>query len=87
MSLYLILIMIVNQPWAMLLHSGNSRHTYNRFDIVVADPITTIETKDNVTQIQRKNKKICSKLDPFELLKNEIKRLNITITANNDLPF
>ena len=28
-------------PWAMLLHSGQADHPHNRFDILVADPVTT----------------------------------------------
>ncbi len=78
---------IANQPWAMLLHSGNANHPHNRFDIMVADPITTLETRNNITQIHRKNKKINSELDPFELLKSEINYFNFTFVANNDLPF
>ncbi|VAY02263.1 Aminodeoxychorismate synthase component 1 [Arsenophonus endosymbiont of Aleurodicus dispersus] len=78
---------IASQPWAMLLYSGNAIHRYNRFDIIVADPITTLETRNNVTQINRKNEKIRSKLDPFELLKNELKYLNLVFEVNSDLPF
>lgn len=78
---------IANQPWAMLLHSGNASHLHNRFDIVGADPITTLETRDSITQIQRENEKIRSELDPFELLKSEIQHLNITFATNSDLPF
>lgn len=70
---------IANQPWAMLLHSGNATHPHNRFDIVVADPITTLETRDNITQINRENEKISSELDPFELLKGEMQHLNVKI--------
>uniref|UniRef100_A0A3B0MLG4 Aminodeoxychorismate synthase component 1 n=1 Tax=Arsenophonus endosymbiont of Trialeurodes vaporariorum TaxID=235567 RepID=A0A3B0MLG4_9GAMM len=78
---------IANQPWAMLLHSGNASHPHNRFDIVVADPVTTLETRDSITQIHRENEKISSEFDPFELLKSEIQHLNLTFTVNSDLPF
>ncbi|MDT9587103.1 MAG: aminodeoxychorismate synthase component 1 [Candidatus Arsenophonus melophagi] len=78
---------IANQPWAMVLHSGYANHLYNRFDIVVADPITTLETRESITNIQRKNKKINSMVDPFELLKGEMQHLNISVTENHDLPF
>ncbi len=53
---------IANQPWAMLLHSGNANHPHNRFDIMVADPITTLETRDNITQIHREKKKLTQNL-------------------------
>ncbi|HGJ5863447.1 MAG TPA: aminodeoxychorismate synthase component 1 [Arsenophonus nasoniae] len=78
---------LADQPWAMLLHSGNANHPHNRFDIVVADPITTLETRDNITLINRENEIISSELDPFELLKSEMQHLNVTFVANNDLPF
>ncbi|MFS1537942.1 MAG: aminodeoxychorismate synthase component 1 [Candidatus Phlomobacter fragariae] len=78
---------IANQPWAMLLHSSNASHPSNRFDIVVADPITTLETRDSITQINRGNGKIRSALDPFELLKSELQHLNVTLATNSDLPF
>ncbi len=29
----------------MLLHSGDAIHPYNRFDILVADPVTTLTTR------------------------------------------
>ncbi|WMY94698.1 MAG: aminodeoxychorismate synthase component 1 [Arsenophonus sp.] len=77
---------LAHQPWAMLLHSGNAVHPNNRFDIIVADPVITLETKENITKINRKST-IFSTLDPFKLLKNEIKGLNIINTINNDLPF
>lgn len=32
-------------PRAMLLHSGDAIHPYNRFDILVADPVTTLTTR------------------------------------------
>lgn len=78
---------LADQPWAMLLHSGNANHPHNRFDIVVADPITTLETRDKITLINRENEKINSELDPFELLKSEMQHLNINFAANTDLPF
>ncbi|MFV9998002.1 MAG: aminodeoxychorismate synthase component 1 [Arsenophonus endosymbiont of Dermacentor nuttalli] len=78
---------IAHKPWAMLLHSGNAIHSHNRFDIMVADPIITLETKENITKINRQNEKISSELDPFELLKSEMKHLNVTFSTNSDLPF
>ncbi|AMA65086.1 Aminodeoxychorismate synthase component 1 [Candidatus Arsenophonus lipoptenae] len=78
---------MVNQPWAMLLHSGNANHHYNRFDIIVADPITTLETRYNITKINSQGKIIKLTLDPFDILKNEIQHLNIMIVSDPDLPF
>ena len=35
---------IESQPWAMLLHSSAKEHVDNRYDILVADPIATLQT-------------------------------------------
>lgn len=39
------------QPWTMLLHSGFARHPDNRFDILVAAPLISLQTRDGVTEI------------------------------------
>lgn len=36
-------------PWAMLLDSANSQHTDARFDIIVANPIHSVTSKDGIT--------------------------------------
>ncbi len=36
-------------PWAMLLHSGDAIHPYNRFDILVADPVTTSDQRSSAS--------------------------------------
>ena len=36
-------------PWAMLLHSGFADHPYSRFDIIVAEPRTTLVTRGEQT--------------------------------------
>lgn len=38
-------------PWAMLLHSGDAIHPYNRFDILVADPVTTLTARAQETTV------------------------------------
>ena len=42
---------ISHLPWAMLLHSGHADHPHSRFDIVVADPLCTVKTHGETTQI------------------------------------
>lgn len=43
---------ISHLPWAMLLHSGHADHPHSRFDIVVADPVCTVKTHGETTQIR-----------------------------------
>ncbi len=42
---------IAHQPWAMWLDSGNSDHVDSRFDIIVWQPIATLTTQGNNTDI------------------------------------
>jgi para-aminobenzoate synthetase component 1 len=43
--------LINHLPWAMLLHSGHADHACNRFDILVADPLSTLVTRGEQTVI------------------------------------
>lgn len=78
---------ISHKMWSMLLHSGKSYHKYNRFDIIVSDPSITLITKNNITKIKSKNRNITSTRNPFDLVKEEIKNININYAFNNDIPF
>lgn len=75
------------QPWAMLLHSGTAEHTHNRFDILVADPRVTLQTRGDTTEIAEGGNVQTSPADPFELLQDQLKRLGLTATPTPDLPF
>ncbi|MFZ5840881.1 MAG: aminodeoxychorismate synthase component I, partial [Pseudomonadota bacterium] len=35
---------IQHQPWAMLLRSASETHIDSRFDVLVANPVATLET-------------------------------------------
>lgn len=70
-------------PYAMLLHSGHADHPYSRFDILVADPVSTLTTQGEVTQTERGP----STDDPLALLQQAIDALNLSALPNADLPF
>ncbi|MBD2779771.1 aminodeoxychorismate synthase component 1 [Xenorhabdus szentirmaii] len=74
-------------PWAMLLHSGNSEHSHNRFDILVADPVTTFVTSGKSTEINHAGEISISQEDPFLLLKNHLAACDISPQFDPDLPF
>lgn len=74
-------------PWAMLLHSGTAEHTHNRFDILVADPRVTLQTRGDTTEIAEGGNVQTSPADPFELLQDQLERLGLTATPTPDLPF
>ncbi|XRY13700.1 aminodeoxychorismate synthase component 1 [Franconibacter pulveris 601] len=75
------------QPWAMLLHSGFARHPHNRFDILVAQPLATLETRGDETVIRRAATSETSGADPLTLLQRELDRCGITPQPAVDLPF
>ena len=76
-----------SQPWAMLLHSGFAKHPHNRFDILVAQPLATLETRGDETVIRRAATSETSEADPLTLLQRELERCGITPQPAVDLPF
>ncbi|CBJ81686.1 aminodeoxychorismate synthase subunit I,component of p-aminobenzoate synthase multienzyme complex [Xenorhabdus bovienii str. Jollieti] len=74
-------------PWAMLLHSGTAEHPHNRFDILVAEPVTTLITRDESTEINCNGDVSLSQEDPFLLLKKHLHIRNIAPQFDPDYPF
>jgi para-aminobenzoate synthetase component 1 len=76
---------IAEQLWAVFIDSGFPHSDQGRFDILAADPVTTLVTHGGITQISRNGLVQHSSEDPFDLVKQEL-------TANlyersTDLPF
>jgi para-aminobenzoate synthetase component 1 len=76
-----------SQPWATLLHSGHANHPDSRFDIMTADPIATLTTHGDQTQIQCDGHTEISVADPFALLQEQMDAAGIHTAAMDDLPF
>ncbi|MBC8943950.1 aminodeoxychorismate synthase component 1 [Xenorhabdus indica] len=74
-------------PWAMLLHSGAAQHPHNRFDILVAEPIVTLVTQGESTEIKSHDAVSYSQDDPFLLLKKYLHACNLTAQFDPELPF
>ena len=86
---------VAGEPWAMLLdsHAGHA-HPLARFDIVVADPVTTLVTRGGITEIERHGDPSrapaleLAQGDPFSLLRRELRRAGTGAAAScADLPF
>ncbi|NRD74124.1 aminodeoxychorismate synthase component I [Shewanella sp. VB17] len=63
-----------HQPWAMLLDSANAKHVDAKYDIIVCDPVATIITEANRTEVTHFNAAKVSKvvhvdIDPFDVIK------------------
>lgn len=78
---------ISHLPWAMLLHSGYASHPHSRFDILVADPCTTLVTQGDTTTIASTVEQYCSADDPLTLVQHALDRLNLHPEMQDDLPF
>ncbi|WP_063654669.1 aminodeoxychorismate synthase component I [Aliivibrio fischeri] len=79
---------IANQPWAMLLNSSAQKHIDNRYDILVADPIATLQTHGNITTINVIGKQpVTSEACPFQLLAHYQERLTPFCKPIQALPF
>lgn len=79
---------IANQPWAMLLNSSAKNHIDNRYDILVADPIATLQTHGAITTINVIGKQpVTSEACPFQLLDHYQERLIPHHSPIENLPF
>ncbi len=64
--------LIVNQPWAVFLDSGYPASNQGRIDILAANPVCTLVTRGESTEITRNHQVRISKDDPFELIKQQL---------------
>ncbi|HDM8232936.1 TPA: aminodeoxychorismate synthase component I [Vibrio campbellii] len=80
---------IESQPWAMLLRSASNTHIDSRFDVLVANPIATLETVAGDTHIKTESQQYLSQQDPFLLLDELQQQLlpNLELDSEWDLPF
>ncbi|MEG0098407.1 MAG: aminodeoxychorismate synthase component 1 [Citrobacter sp.] len=78
---------ISHKPWAMLLHSGHADHPHNRYDILVADPITTLTTRAEQTIVHDKDGITNTIDDPMTVLRSVLTSLDIQPDYNPNLPF
>jgi len=64
---------IADLPWAVFLDSGKHHLTQSRYDILVAQPHTTLVTRGNMTEIRCGDDTRVSPEDPFYLLRTILK--------------
>jgi para-aminobenzoate synthetase component 1 len=76
--------MFADWPWAIFLDSGRPLVEQGRYDILVADPMVTLTTCGDTTEIRRRQGVETSTADPFDLVRQFVG----DITANpHGLPF
>lgn len=82
-----------DKPWAMFLDSADSQRQDGRFDVMVADPICTITTTGNSSNVwqQDTNQSQISLLNPLSLVQSTLKQYmpnsQVTSTNKTKLPF
>lgn len=74
-------------PWAMMLHSGYAEHPHSRYDIVVAEPRTTLLTHGDITTVTTQDDAMTSTDDPLTLLQQALDNSGFSRQPLADLPF
>ncbi|MEW6313513.1 MAG: aminodeoxychorismate synthase component I [Pseudomonadota bacterium] len=59
---------VADEPWAVLLDSGRRPLSPSRYDIITAQPHTTLVTRGTLTEIRSRNGVELSRDDPLQLL-------------------
>lgn len=76
---------IAGQPWAVFLDSGYPHSEQGRYDIFAAEPVVTLVTNGEITEISRNGSVHHSSDDPFDLVKQEL--LASPCESAGNLPF
>ncbi len=74
---------VADLPWAVFFDSGRHFLTQSRYDIIAAEPHTTLVTRGKLTEIRGTAAEL-SRADPLELLRRE---LGVDPDAGCELPF
>lgn len=75
---------IAGEPWSVFLDSGFPYSNQGRYDIIAAEPLCTLVTHGDITEVTRNGLTIKSSADPFDLVKQQ---LVADFNNNDDLPF
>lgn len=76
---------IAHQPWAVFLDSGYPHSQQGRYDIIAAEPVCTLVTHGDHTEITQQGNVTYSTDDPFALIKQQL--LPVANSELADLPF
>ncbi len=88
MALHALFARLHHQPWAMLLGSAGPLGADNRFDIITADPLATLQTDGALTRIEQGDQHESSEDDPLTLLARRQRDLLGELTTQaTPLPF
>lgn len=77
---------IAQQPWSVFLDSGSPHSKQGRYDIIATNPVCTLVTHGEITDISWQGRSTASTDNPFELLKQYLLPASYT-EKQFDLPF
>lgn len=87
-ALHALFTRLHHQPWAMLLESAGPQGADNRFDIITADPLATLQTEGPLTWIAQGEQRRSFDADPLTLLAQRQRELLGEMAPHTDtLPF
>ncbi|MDO9424884.1 MAG: aminodeoxychorismate synthase component I [Methylobacter sp.] len=75
-----------DKAWAVFLDSGFPGSHQGRYDIIAAEPVCTLVTHGEITEITCDAQTITSTENPFDLVKQQLCRFS-DFTSDDDLPF
>lgn len=76
-----------DKAWAVFLDSGFPSSNQGRYDIIAADPVCTLVTHGETTEITCNGATIKSAENPFDLVKQQLRSFPSFSADLNDLPF
>jgi para-aminobenzoate synthetase component 1 len=76
---------IAHQSWAVFLDSGYPHSQQGRYDMIAAEPVCTLVTHGDITEINQQGKITHSTANPFDLVKQQLLLINNNKTI--ELPF
>ncbi len=75
-----------DKAWAVFLDSGFPGSHQGRYDIIAAEPVCTLVTHGEITEITHDNLTLTSTENPFDLVKHQLCQFP-DFTSHDDLPF
>ncbi len=75
-----------DKPWAVFLDSGFPHSNQGRYDIIAAEPVCTLVTHGEITEITRDGATLTSVGNPFDLVKQQLAQFP-DFKLDDDLPF
>ncbi|MCK5903222.1 MAG: aminodeoxychorismate synthase component I [Cocleimonas sp.] len=78
---------IARDHWSIFLDSGFPSENAGRYDILVAEPVTTITTHNHITTVKTQTEQCKYQHSPFDVLRSALKDHRPQQDKNNSLPF